>query len=163
MPQTKLIETSAAQDFLKTVYMLQTQSDRVSTHRLAEVLSISAPSVSDMAARLSADGLIDYRKYYGVRLTEAGASIAQAVVRRHERIEQFLVHDLGYTADEAHCEAASYWQPHPARRDTVYFPLFSFGAVLSRLDRCASQQWQPTKSHAVDALNPVWKDALSLP
>jgi len=105
MPQTKSIETRAAQDFLKTVYMLQTQSDRVSTHRLAEVLSISAPSVSDMAARLSADGLIDYRKYYGVRLTEAGASIAQAVMRRHERIEQFLVHDLGYTADEAHCEA----------------------------------------------------------
>lgn len=105
MSQAKSLETRAVQDFLKTVYMLQSQMDRVSTHCLAAVLSISAPSVSDMAARLSADGLIDYRKYHGVRLTENGAYIAQAVVRRHERIEQFLVLDLGYTADEAHCEA----------------------------------------------------------
>lgn len=53
MPRTKFLETRAVQDFLKTVYLLQNQTDRVSTHRLAEVLAISPPSVTDMALRLS--------------------------------------------------------------------------------------------------------------
>ncbi len=105
MPRTKSLDTRAVQDFLKTVYTLQSQSERVSTNRLAKGLSISAPSVTDMAARLSTDGLLDYRKHHGVRLTESGERAAQEIVRRHEWIEQFLVRDLGFTPDEAHLEA----------------------------------------------------------
>lgn len=58
-----------------------------------------------MAARLRADGLVDYRKHHGVRLTETGEQAAQQIVHRHEGIERFLVHDLGFTPDEAHQEA----------------------------------------------------------
>ena len=92
-------------DFLKKVYSLQQVSERVSTNDLAEALSISAASVTDMAQRLQEASLIDYRKYYGVRLTSRGEKIALRVLRRHRLIELFLVQHLGYAMHEIHDEA----------------------------------------------------------
>jgi len=105
MPQTKLPESQSVQDFLKAVYTLQEECERVSTNALAEALSISAPSVTDMAGRLCDVGLLDYRKHRGVKLTQIGEKTAQNVIRRHELIEQFLVEHLGYNPGEAHQEA----------------------------------------------------------
>lgn len=92
-------------DFLKKVYSLQQVSERVATNDLAEALSISAASVTDMAQRLQEASLIDYRKYYGVRLTSRGEKIALRVLRRHRLIELFLVQRLGYAMHEIHDEA----------------------------------------------------------
>jgi DtxR family Mn-dependent transcriptional regulator len=105
MPQTKLPESQSVQDFLKAVYTLQEDCERVSTNALADVLSISAPSVTDMVSRLSDVGLIDYRKYHGARLTEAGKQAAEQIIQRHKLIEEYLVSYLGFAADEAHQEA----------------------------------------------------------
>lgn len=52
MPQTKSLESRAVQDFLKTVYTLQHQSERVPTCRLAEALSISAPIWQHVSERM---------------------------------------------------------------------------------------------------------------
>jgi DtxR family Mn-dependent transcriptional regulator len=103
MPRLK--QTRSVEDFLKSVYSLQQKSERVSTNALAEVLSISPPSVTDMARRLESAGLVDYRKYYGVRLTDDGMAIALRVVRRHRLIELYLVNELGYDLHEVHEEA----------------------------------------------------------
>ena len=92
-------------DFLKKVYSLQQVSERVSTNDLAEALNISAASVTDMAQRLQDASLIDYRKYYGVRLTSRGERIALRVLRRHRLIELFLIQHLGYAMHEIHDEA----------------------------------------------------------
>lgn len=92
-------------DFLKAVYMLQQDMERVSTNALAETLAISPPSVTDMARRMVSAGLVDYRKYYGVLLTEDGERIALRVIRRHRLIELYLVTELGYALHEVHEEA----------------------------------------------------------
>lgn len=95
----------SVEDFLKAVYTLQQTSDRVSTNALAEALNIVPPSVTDMAQRLSENGLLDYKKYYGVQLTDEGRSIAVNVVRRHRLLELYLVQELGYGLHEVHDEA----------------------------------------------------------
>lgn len=95
----------AVEDFLKAIYILQQQNERVSTNALSEELNITAPSVTNMAHRLHAEGLVDYRKYYGLRLTEIGLSIAVHTVRRHRLIELYLVQELGYTLIDVHLEA----------------------------------------------------------
>jgi DtxR family Mn-dependent transcriptional regulator len=105
MSQSKPSESQAVQDFLKAVYELQGSHERVLTNTLAEALSISAPSVTDMAGRLCTAGLLDYRKQHGVKLTEAGEQIALSVLYRHQIIERFLIEQLGYAAVEAHQEA----------------------------------------------------------
>jgi len=93
------------QDFLKAIYQLQREHERVTTSALASALGISAPAVTEMAQRLDDKGAVDYQKYRGVRLTAAGEAIALKVLRRHRLIEAFLVQDLGYQLHEVHDEA----------------------------------------------------------
>jgi DtxR family Mn-dependent transcriptional regulator len=97
--------SKAVEDFLKAVYVLQQGDERVSTNTLSEALTISAPSVTDMAQRMVKDGLVDYQKYRGVILTAAGVEIALRMLRRHRLIELYLVRELGYALHEVHHEA----------------------------------------------------------
>lgn len=97
--------SQSVEDFLKAIYRLQRETDRVSTSALAEALNISAPAVTDMAQRLVEDGTVDYLKYRGVRLTEKGERVALKMLRRHRLIEAYLVRDLGYQLHEVHDEA----------------------------------------------------------
>lgn len=48
---------------------------------------MSVPWLTDMAGRLCAAGLLEYRKYYGVKLTTTGEKLAQNVLQRHQLIE----------------------------------------------------------------------------
>ena len=97
--------SQSVEDFLKAIYRLQRDRDRVSTNALAEALNITAPAVTDMAQRLVEDGTVDYRKYRGVRLTDKGERVALMMLRRHRLIEAYLVRDLGYQLHEVHDEA----------------------------------------------------------
>ncbi|MFW5691971.1 MAG: metal-dependent transcriptional regulator [Chloroflexota bacterium] len=113
---TQPVEHSrSVEDFLKAVYTVQqaqqavdeTSEGRASTNALAEILAISPPSVTDMARRMVNAGLVDYRKYRGVRLTEEGRTVALRMIRRHRLIELYLVEELGYELHEVHHEAES--------------------------------------------------------
>jgi DtxR family Mn-dependent transcriptional regulator len=97
--------SESVENFVKAVYVLQQDCERVSTNALTVTLKITAPSVTDMAQRLMEGGLLDYRKYYGVRLTEEGEAMALRLVRRHRLIELYLVRELGYALHEVHDEA----------------------------------------------------------
>lgn len=103
--RSDVTQSKAVQDFLKAVYALQEDRERVSTNALAEELTVAAPSITDMAQRLVNAGLVDYERYKGVRLTEAGAVVALKMLRRHRLIELYLVQELGYTLHEVHDEA----------------------------------------------------------
>jgi DtxR family Mn-dependent transcriptional regulator len=98
-------QSESVENFLKAVYALQQDTERVSTNTLSERLAISAPSVTDMAQRLVTAGLVDYQKYRGVVLTREGEQIALKVLRRHRLIELFLMRELGYELSEVHKEA----------------------------------------------------------
>ena len=97
--------SQSVEDFLKAIFRLQRQTDRVSTNALADALNISAPAVTDMAQRLVDEGTVDYLKYRGVRLTDEGERVALKMLRRHRLIEAYLVEDLGYQLHEVHDEA----------------------------------------------------------
>ncbi len=95
------------QDYLKRTYELTRTGNKATTSQLAEVLNISAASVTNMLQKLSiADPpYVTYTKHQGVELTEAGRRIALKILRRHRLIEHYLVVKLGYSWDEVHEEA----------------------------------------------------------
>ena len=97
--------SKANEDFLKAVYLLQQDQDRVQTSVLAEALNISAPSTTEMAKKLAKANLVIHEPYRGVRLTESGERVALEIVRHHRLLELFLVQTLGYSWDEVHEEA----------------------------------------------------------
>ncbi|MEO0564594.1 MAG: metal-dependent transcriptional regulator, partial [Chloroflexota bacterium] len=104
MPPTRSTENSS-ENFIKAVYTLSQQAERVSTNALAEALGVKAPSVTDMARRMEGTGLIDYQKYKGVALTPEGLEVALKILRRHRLIELYLMEELGYALHEVHDEA----------------------------------------------------------
>lgn len=97
--------TRAQQDYLKALYQLHGDQRPVPTRDLAQRLGISSPSVSEMVARLSAQGLVEHDRYRGQQLTREGRRVALELVRHHRLLEMFLVQVLGYTWDEVHDEA----------------------------------------------------------
>jgi len=85
--------------------MLNGSCERVSTSLLAVALEVAPPSVTEMLQRLARRGLVDYTPYHGAALTEAGQSVALAVLRRRRLLKQFLSATLGYGWDEVETEA----------------------------------------------------------
>jgi len=97
--------TPAVEDYLKAIYLLSVEGERVSNSAIAERLGIAAASVTEMLKRLGEAGLVEHVPYRGVTLTEAGAETAVRMIRRHRVLESFLVEQLGYTWDQVHEEA----------------------------------------------------------
>jgi DtxR family transcriptional regulator, Mn-dependent transcriptional regulator len=98
--------SSSVGDYLKAIWELAVDSgDAASTKGVAERLSVSAASVSNMFARLQEMGLVEHERYKGATLTERGRSEALRLVRRHRLIETFLLEHLGYDWQEVHGEA----------------------------------------------------------
>lgn len=100
--------SKALEDYLKIIYKLEenSSSDKgVQTSQIAERLSISQASVSNMLKKLAEQNHISYEPYYGVSLTESGTKIALNMIRKHRVLELYLVERLGYSWDEVDEEA----------------------------------------------------------
>jgi DtxR family Mn-dependent transcriptional regulator len=97
--------TSAMEDYLKAIYLLQQEQRQATNQLLAERLAIKPTSVTGMVKTLSDLHLVVYTPYQGVVLTEAGRKIALEVLRHHRLLELYLVEALGYSWDEVHAEA----------------------------------------------------------
>jgi DtxR family transcriptional regulator, Mn-dependent transcriptional regulator len=98
--------SSSVGDYLKAVWECVVDTGgAASTKGVADRLSVSPASVSNMFARLQEMGLVEYERYRGATLTERGRKEALRLVRRHRLIETFLSEHLGYDWQEVHDEA----------------------------------------------------------
>lgn len=99
--------SSTMEDYLKTIYYLQTESDneRIRTSQVADYLDLTQPTVSSMLETLEEQGLIDRKKYHGVHLTEQGERVALEVIRHHRLLEAYLTTELDYDWADVHEEA----------------------------------------------------------
>ena len=97
--------TRSRQDYLKALYVLDPGAAPVPTSRLAAHLGISAPSVTNMLARLAEERLVNHAPRAGARLTPRGRREALEMIRRHRILETFLVQVLGLDWTEVHADA----------------------------------------------------------
>lgn len=94
--------SESEENHLKNIYNLQTDTSRVSTNSLAEVLNTSPASITDMLKKLKAKKFLDYKKYYGFKLNSLGKKEALKIIRRHRLWEYFLVTKLGMKWEKVH-------------------------------------------------------------
>jgi DtxR family Mn-dependent transcriptional regulator len=102
--------SSSVGDYLKAIWELSEEGvaeGAASTKEVADRLSLSAASVSNMFGRLRDMGLAEYERYHGATLTEEGRAEALRLLRRHRLIETFLLECLDYSWEEVHEEAES--------------------------------------------------------
>ena len=105
-PTTSERPSSSVGDYLKAIWELSREG-AASTKDVAERLSVSSASVSNMFTRLQEMGLAEYERYQGATLSELGRVEALRLLRRHRLIETFLLRCLGYSWEEVHEEAES--------------------------------------------------------
>jgi DtxR family Mn-dependent transcriptional regulator len=97
--------THAVEDYLKAIYELEDDFERVGTSALAVTLNVTPPSVTGMLQRLSEAGLVKYERHRGAALTPKGRRLAKEVIRHHRLIELYLSEALGYGWDQVDAEA----------------------------------------------------------
>lgn len=95
--------TTAEENYLKAIYHLSDGGTKsVSTNDVAAEMNTKPASVSDMLRKLGDKAVIEYRKYYGVNITEEGKKRALQTIRKHRLWEVFLVEKLQFAWDEVH-------------------------------------------------------------
>lgn len=93
------------EDYLKAIHSLNGAHSNVSNKSIADLLSVSAASVSEMNARLVKENLITHIPYKGVCLTKEGIRSANLLIRKHRLWEVFLYEVLDFQWNEVHAEA----------------------------------------------------------
>ena len=99
--------TQGVEEYLEAIFKLQRGDEGLTVRRLADELSVSPPSVSEMLARLRAAGLVTPAEQ-GIALTAQGEAEGARLVRRHRLSERFLVDYLGMSWDAVHDEACKF-------------------------------------------------------
>ena len=95
--------TLAEEDYLKAIWAISLNTnEKASTNAIADEISTSAASVSDMLRKLQEKELIKYEKYKGVELSEKGNKLATSIIRKHRLWETFLVNKLDFNWGEVH-------------------------------------------------------------
>ena len=91
------------ENYLKAIFKLSEQnSESVNTNSIAELLQTKAASVTDMLKKLAEKGLIAYKKYQGVTLSDKGRKVAIGIIRKHRLWEVFLHEKLLFSWDVIH-------------------------------------------------------------
>ena len=94
------------EDYLKAIYRLERDGDPpIAPSTIAEMLDVTAPTVTSMVEKLADRGLVEREKYKGVRTTPEGETVALEIIRHHRLLETFLTEQLGYDWAEVHEEA----------------------------------------------------------
>ena len=94
--------STSEENYLKTIFHLQTKDENVSTNELAEKLQAKPASITDMMKKLKTRKLVNYQPYQGFRLTSEGKKVALGIIRRHRLWEFFLAEKLKFNWDEVH-------------------------------------------------------------
>ncbi|NKB40063.1 MAG: MarR family transcriptional regulator [Ilumatobacter sp.] len=96
----------AFEEYCECIFELREDDLEVIQARIAERLHVSRPAVSEMMKRLEAEGLITSDG--GIKLTDAGRTLGESVVRKHRLAEVFLTDVLKLSWAEAHHEAGKW-------------------------------------------------------
>ena len=102
---SKKILTSAHEDYLKAIYLLMAEGQKVNNSALANELEVSPASTTNMVKKLAELELVKYEPYQSITLTEAGRQVAVEVLRHHRLLELYLHQKLNLPWDQIHAEA----------------------------------------------------------
>jgi DtxR family Mn-dependent transcriptional regulator len=96
--------TATIEDYLVLFLILERDNVPVVGARLAELMNVSPPTVTNTLQRMARDGLILFNDPKGTVLTDMGMQAARSVMRRHMLSEWLVARMVGWSKahDQAH-------------------------------------------------------------
>ena len=106
------------EDYVEIIYVLGGNNGRVRTSQIANALSLSPASVTEVLQKLAEEEYIQYRPYNGAMLLEKGQRLAMETKKRHDTLKKVLML-LGVEesiAEEDACKIEHIVHPETMRR-----------------------------------------------
>lgn len=97
--------SASLEDYLEAILLLCSQEESARSKDIAEKLAVAKPSVTGALRLLKKKGLVNYKPYGAITLTEQGRKAAINVARKHETIKTFFINILGVNPDTAQAAA----------------------------------------------------------
>jgi DtxR family Mn-dependent transcriptional regulator len=88
------VYSHAMENYVEAIWRLTLNGGAATTSEVARHLGVTAASTSYMFKKMAQAGLVEYKEYAGVTLTEQGRQFAVSFIRRHRIVERFLVQVL---------------------------------------------------------------------
>jgi DtxR family Mn-dependent transcriptional regulator len=150
---TKISET--IEDYLSIMLVLERDHEPIVGARLAELIGVSPPTVTNTLKRMARDGYISMDEKNGTHLTERGLEAAKSVMRRHMLTEWLLTPMLGWskTHSQAHSmeHAVSEELEAALKNDLENPPVCPHGNPLPGFEHVVAE-WKPLLSFAVGSV-----------
>lgn len=115
--------SASLEDYVEVIFNLANETKIARSKDIAQALGVAKPSVTSALKLLAEKGLVNYKPYGYVTLTESGLSAAASVARKHDIINSFFVNVLGVDkslAQNAACKAEHTLGPQIVSR-LLYF------------------------------------------
>ena len=106
--------SASLEDYLEAIHNVTDDSGEARSSDIAKSLGVARPSVTGALKLLAKKGLVNYRPYGAVSLTQAGLSRAAKVAKKHDILESFFMDFLGLEHSVAHpaaCETEHIFNP----------------------------------------------------
>lgn len=97
--------TPNKENYLKCIYDIQSQNEKVTNKRVAEAMGVSAPASSEMLKKLQQESYLEKQETLGLRLSQKGLLAVSALIRKHRLLEVFLMNVMHYNPLDIHDEA----------------------------------------------------------
>ena len=78
------------EDYLEAIYVLSREKGYARVMEIARALGVKPPSVTQMVRKMSEKGLVTFKRYGRIMLTEVGESVARRIIGRHRLLKAFL-------------------------------------------------------------------------
>lgn len=93
----------SAEDYLEAIGLLCSKSPQgqAQVSEVAQMLNVKKPSVTAAMRQLSDEGLITYRPYAPIQLTDKGREYANSVINAHNVLHRFMIEAAGLSPKRA--------------------------------------------------------------
>lgn len=97
--------TNSQEEYLKTIYLLEKNKQKVRVTDIAKKMNITKPSVNKALKALKELHLINYEVYGDINLTKEGQEQAKEIIKKQDILETFLIGILEIEKEQAQEEA----------------------------------------------------------
>ena len=130
--------TKSQEEYIKTIYILQNMESEVRITDIANKLNVSKPSVTRSVKNLANRGVLNYKTYGSICLTEEGKILAKNIIKKQDTMTNFLYEILGVDLETTKKEASAL--KSDLSEDTINKIEDLVGKLLDLGNTCACKQ-----------------------
>ena len=97
--------SNSLEEYLKTIYILKNNYEKIQVTKIANKMQLSKPSVNRALKSLKSEELIEYEAYGEINLTLKGEELAKKILEAYDIVYVFLTEILEIPKEDAQEEA----------------------------------------------------------